>query len=248
MGFETAWQAALRCQGWLHRHEGQRLYALARSARGAVVEIGSFHGRSTVILAHGAREAGQRVTAVDPHGPGSLEALRANLAATGVADVVDVVVDTSVSAARRFAGEVDVLFVDGDHHYASVRADWRAWRPHLRRGARVAFHDTVLWPGPRRFVAVHLCLGGEARLLELVRSLTVAEWRPPLSLPERIANARQLLPRWQALVDGWKLLSRQAGRAGMIERVVFYETSDGPLEPLARWLRIRRREPGPEGA
>lgn len=38
----------------------------------------------------------------------------------------------------------DVAFIDGDHTYEGVRADWLAYSPLVRPGGLVAFHDT--WP------------------------------------------------------------------------------------------------------
>jgi hypothetical protein len=34
------------------------------------------------------------------------------------------------------------LFIDGDHRYEAVRADFAAWQPHLAPGAIVAFDDS----------------------------------------------------------------------------------------------------------
>ena len=39
---------------------------------------------------------------------------------------------------------VDVLFIDGDHTLAGVRADWRDYAPLVRPGGLVVFHDLIL--------------------------------------------------------------------------------------------------------
>lgn len=54
--------------------------------------------------------------------------------------------------------EVDVLFIDGDHTYDGVEADFELWSPLVRPGGIVAFHDTVEngtrnEPGVRRLVS-----------------------------------------------------------------------------------------------
>jgi cephalosporin hydroxylase len=36
---------------------------------------------------------------------------------------------------------VDCLFIDGDHSYAGVKADWELYAPMVRLGGIVAFHD-----------------------------------------------------------------------------------------------------------
>lgn len=38
-------------------------------------------------------------------------------------------------------GGIDWLFIDGDHTYEGVKADWETWRPLVRQGGVVAFHD-----------------------------------------------------------------------------------------------------------
>ena len=38
-------------------------------------------------------------------------------------------------------GRVDFLFIDADHSYEAVRADWQTYGPLLRPGGLAAFHD-----------------------------------------------------------------------------------------------------------
>ena len=40
-------------------------------------------------------------------------------------------------------GTADVIFIDGDHRYEGVRADWEHWRGSVNPGGIVAFHDIV---------------------------------------------------------------------------------------------------------
>ena len=37
---------------------------------------------------------------------------------------------------------VDFLFIDGDHSYEGLRADWQAWKNHVAAGGIVALHDS----------------------------------------------------------------------------------------------------------
>ena len=39
---------------------------------------------------------------------------------------------------------VDLLYVDGDHHYAEVRRDWELYSPLVRPGGTVVLHDAVI--------------------------------------------------------------------------------------------------------
>src|SRR3954471_11082808 len=96
--FEWAWDRARRIEGWLAESQGRALFAAAAAAPPgtAIVEIGSHHGRSTVVLAS-ACPAHARVVAVDPYddprwggGDEALGILQRNLADAGPAGAVEV--------------------------------------------------------------------------------------------------------------------------------------------------------------
>jgi len=125
----------------------------------AIVELGSFKGRSTAYLAMGARSAGGHVFAVDAWDlpgnvtgrfgfadPATREAFEAQLRAVRLWSRVTPIRAFSTDAASSWpppgAGpRIGLLYVDADHSEASVRADFEAWRPHLAPGAVVAFDD-----------------------------------------------------------------------------------------------------------
>lgn len=165
---EKVKEQASSVNGFLTDLEGELLYRLATTCpkEYAIVEIGSWQGRSTVWLGKGSnRGHGATVYAVDPH-TGSLEhqkegkkvwtfdAFKENIRRCGVEDVVHPLVMTSQEAARQFDRPIGLLFIDGLHDYESVKADLESWFPHLAEGARVAFHDSVggAWMGPTEVV------------------------------------------------------------------------------------------------
>ncbi|KUK16874.1 class I SAM-dependent methyltransferase [Thermococcus sibiricus] len=57
--------------------------------------------------------------------------------------------------------KVDFLFIDGDHTYEGVKADFEMYSPLVRKGGIIAFHDIV--PGPEENV------GGVPRFWEEIR-------------------------------------------------------------------------------
>lgn len=182
---ERARQRAARIEGWLSDAQGRALFdaAAAATGRGAIVEIGSWKGRSTTWLASGARLAGHRVYAIDPHrrsredpGAATLDEFRGNLARNGLSDAVDALVMTSEEAAASIAGPVELLFIDGDHAYPAVRRDAELWLPRLIEGGIVMFHDvaTAAYTGPRRVFRELVCRGAAFHRIRRVGSMVVA--------------------------------------------------------------------------
>jgi predicted O-methyltransferase YrrM len=182
---EHARQRAALVEGWLSDAQGRALFRAAAETdgRGAIVEIGSWKGRSTTWLASGARLAGHRVYAIDPHcrsreypSAETLDEFLGNLARNGLADIVEPLVMTSEAAAAHIEGPVELLFIDGDHSYEAVRRDAELWLPRLIEGGTVMFHDvaTAAYSGPRRIVREMVCRSPWFHGISRVGSMIVA--------------------------------------------------------------------------
>ena len=157
-------------EGWLTDAEADVLIAAARHVCSsfppdhAIVEVGSYQGRSTVALASVAAclAPRMRVHAIDPHegevgAAGSIEqtaatldALRVNLAAAGIAEHVLIRLQRSYEV--DWEGPIGLLFVDGLHDEENCARDFHCFAPYLADGALVAFHDYGGWPGVTSFV------------------------------------------------------------------------------------------------
>jgi predicted O-methyltransferase YrrM len=183
---DRAAAAAAGIQGWLSEAQGRALFAAAArsTGRGAIVEIGSWKGRSTTWLAHGARVSGARVYAIDPHrhsredpGARTLDEFLENLDRAGVRDVVEPLVMTSGEAVDVVTGPVELLFVDGDHSADGARRDAQLWLPRVMTGGTVMFHDVATsgYGGPRRVFQKDICRSGAYHRLRRVGSMAVAE-------------------------------------------------------------------------
>ncbi len=158
-GFGDALSAVRGVEGWMTDAQLHRLWdAAAAAPEGAtIVEIGSFHGRSAIVLALGAGDRA-RVWAIDPHagsdrGPGEIRGaldtgerdkvtFHANLAAAGVTDRVEHLRRFSDMAHGDVAGPIDLLHVDGAHRYAPACDDIADWGARVRPGGRMLIHDS----------------------------------------------------------------------------------------------------------
>lgn len=157
--FEDAWASVAEVEGWMTEGQARALYAAAAACppAGTIVEIGSFHGRSTIVLASAA-PADARIIAIDPHagndrGPQEIEGFEdeadddharfeENLAKAGVSGKVTHLRLFSDDALAKIAGDIDVLYVDGAHRYAPARADIVNYGRRVRDGGAMLIHDS----------------------------------------------------------------------------------------------------------
>lgn len=151
----TAIDAITHVEGYLYDAEAQQLYDLARSVRsGCIVEIGSYRGRSTVMLAKGAQEAGTHVYAIDPHfeavdgiatyGKADRTAFLRNILEAGVSEVVRKIDLPSSVAVAGWQEPIALLWIDGGHDYANAKHDFEHWSPFVMEGGVIAYHDSTL--------------------------------------------------------------------------------------------------------
>ena len=129
--------------GLLYTEDAQKLYELAWFTPGPVLEIGTYHGQSTAVMAMALVAAGNPapIVSVDVDGD-SLAAARANLDRLGVGGRVTLV-HGDVRGLLRFAPSLrpGLVFVDGDHSLRGALADLRALRPAVAAGSIVLLHD-----------------------------------------------------------------------------------------------------------
>ena len=172
--------------GWLSEAQGRALFAAATkcSGRGAIVEIGSWKGRSTTWLAHGAKTRGLHVYAVDPHvgsredpAARTFELFIENVRDAGVLDAVHPLVMTSAEAARTLSEPVELLFLDGDHSLTGATHDARVWLPRVVVGGTGMFHDVATsgYEGPRRMFQRMVCRSRAFHRVGRVGSMAIAE-------------------------------------------------------------------------
>lgn len=159
-------------RGFMPRDEGLALYEAAVDAVRLglpLLEIGTYCGRSTILLAAAARTARLVTLTVDHHRgseeqqPGweyhdptlvdplvgrmdTLPTFRRTLYAAGLEEHVVALVGRSERIAALWPGSVGLLFVDGGHTEEHAVADYQGWAPKLAVGGSLAIHD--VFPNP----------------------------------------------------------------------------------------------------
>lgn len=193
MKLDDAVIASDEIRGWLSRDEQRRLYELARAvpAGGTIVELGSWMGKSAVMLGAGSLAGPRaRVFAVDlfaavheenlEYAPrlddapeDYLPVFHRNIERAALQDLVTPIRARTTDAAEDWeGGPIDLLFIDANHSYESTRADFLAWVGHCGRGSTCAFHDYTNQneTGVRQFVD-ELLLADVLRRPELCGSI-----------------------------------------------------------------------------
>ena len=152
--------------GWTRGDEARELLRLSAGLPdGAIlVEVGSFFGSGTVLLAGPRRLRGSGVVhCVDPFngtgdafsvphyeriikqaGGGALrDYFDTNIRNAGLAQWVHVHQGPADAIARRWSTRIDLLFLDGDQSRAGAQLAYRAWAPFLKAGGILAVHNSA---------------------------------------------------------------------------------------------------------
>ena len=139
----------MRLPAWQEPVEGCALHALAQwthARGGAVLEVGSLRGQSTAMLALALRGADSDgfVVSIDPHLEEPANAAQVRLTLTQIGEERRLVQFTAGSDdvwSLLRPGCASFIFIDGDHSYAQVVADFKHYRELLAPGGCLAFHD-----------------------------------------------------------------------------------------------------------
>ncbi|AIR98124.1 class I SAM-dependent methyltransferase [Streptomyces glaucescens] len=165
----AAFEAA---KGFMPVDEGLALYAAAVEAGRLglpLLEVGTYCGRSTILLADAARAAGVTAVTVDHHRgseeqqPGweyhdpetvdpelglmdTLPAFRRTLHRAGLEEHVVALVGRSPQIAALWNTPVGLVFIDGGHTDEHARADYEGWAPWVAPDGLLVIHD--VFPDP----------------------------------------------------------------------------------------------------
>lgn len=149
------YQKTEKIPGWLSLSEAYFLSescSITSNLKGEVVEIGSFQGKSSIILASYTNQ----VYAVDPH-LGNLDNKKVNstfdnylnnLKSFKLENKVTVIRKTSQKASKLWRKPIKLLFIDGLHDYNNAKLDYDLWSKHLVNEGIIAMHDAFCgWEG-----------------------------------------------------------------------------------------------------
>lgn len=142
-----------------------------------IVEIGTYHGNTSVLLGKALQEMkySMPVVAIDPfervqprqwNPAGSLAQYLNNLRAHRLEAICFPIVAFSHQAAQILGNQIALLIVDGDHEYTSVQQDLALFAPKVRAGGLIFADDYVpAYPGVMRAIDEFLAVNSNWRLI-----------------------------------------------------------------------------------
>ncbi|MEM9201319.1 MAG: class I SAM-dependent methyltransferase [Actinomycetota bacterium] len=229
-------------EGWMSDDQARRLYdrssELGAGAR--IVEIGSFRGRSMIVLASVAADD-VAITAIDPHlgsdrGPQEIEAdhergdddfsvFHRNLESAGVDDRVRHVRKMSDAALADVEGEIDLLYIDGAHRFAPARADIVEWGNRVSGGGTMLIHDSFSSIGVTLALLTTTFVSGRWRYVG--RSRSMAEYqRANLSVAERLPNLLRQVTQLPWFVRNVVIKVLIVAKLGRLTRLLGHRNAD----------------------
>jgi predicted O-methyltransferase YrrM len=191
---------------------------------GEILEIGSYKGKSTIILAKSAMIAGRsKIHACDPLTLPSVtdpktvdkedvpEIFTENLKRHGVTESVEFHQMKSSELSRSWNLPLRVLWIDGDHTFRGVTEDFELYHKFLEPGAIVCLHDVLHeFEGPTRVLAELILLSSSFGDCGICGSIgwgqflgdttpTKAQWNNKLMLYKKLSR---LIPQIVAKSNG----------------------------------------------
>ena len=196
---------ATRAKGFMPADEGALLYrsAHARAPHGALLEVGTYCGKSAIYLGAAVRETGGRdgvaftvdhhrgseenqagwehhdATLVDPE-TGLMDTLpvfRRTMAAAGLEDQVVAVIGRSTTVSAHWRTPLSLLFIDGGHAEEHAQNDYSGWARWVMPDGHLVIHDVFEHPEDGGQAPYHVLLralaGGAFTEVETVGSMRV---------------------------------------------------------------------------
>ncbi len=211
---DEAWLATKDVPGHLQENEARFLGALAACvpASGRIVEIGSFKGRSTVMLAKVAKHFGfQPIVAIDPHthvlthatdspsASSTYDEFLHSIRSSGAESHVEVHRALSKDVSQTWDQPIRLLWIDGDHSYAGVQTDFHGFARFVQQNGVIAMHDALNnFSGPIRVFVEQILRSGTYGPVGFIHSIAWGQVRPESS--EFAAAQKQLERRARRLI------------------------------------------------
>lgn len=191
-------------KGFMDEAEAMHLFELCLESalKGPVLEIGSYCGKSAIILGTACKHRDSILFTVDHHrgseeqqpgeayfdpdlyddavkGVNTLPFLLKTLEKADLLDAVVPVVATSRTTGKCWKTPLSMVFIDGGHSFEAAVTDYQTWQDHIIPGGLLVIHDIFPDPSqggqaPRQVYEMAL-ESGKYKPLRMVKTLGVLE-------------------------------------------------------------------------
>ncbi|MDN5896191.1 MAG: class I SAM-dependent methyltransferase [Nocardioides sp.] len=189
-------------KGFMPEEEGLLLNrtALEQLVHGPALEVGTYAGKSAILLGAAAQEVGGTIFTVDHHRGSeenqagwehhdtelvdpelglmdTLPFFRRAIARAGLEDQVVAVIGKSTTVSALWRTPLSLLFIDGGHSEVHAHNDYAGWAPWLINGGCLVIHDVFPEPADGGQAPYHVFRravdGGDFAEVETVGSMRV---------------------------------------------------------------------------
>lgn len=188
-------------EGGITNDEAELLYNTAAKLKGngAIVEIGSWCGKSITIIATGALKNGfnNKIYSIDPfltskdEPNGKYETFISNLKKNKLDDKITHLKEKSQLAGLNFKENIEFIFIDGFHTYDAVKKDFDLFYPKIIEGGYIAIHDIGYYKGPTD-LTMELIHNDTFKIIDFKYSTVLAEKVTKLTVAEKETNKKYI--------------------------------------------------------
>ena len=149
-------------EGWFRSDEIEMMYDIVKNLSGsaAIVEIGSWCGRSLSLITLAARKFGNysKIFSIDPfltsksEDNGKFEIFKKNLEKNDILNEITHIKEKSHVAGMNFSEKIELLFIDGFHKYDYVKKDFELFSSNVIENGVIILHDVGSYFGPTKLV------------------------------------------------------------------------------------------------
>jgi len=140
--FLELWEVSDKVEGWFTEEEAKAMYQMIKSVpkEGTVVELGSYCGRSSIIIGALAKDIGFDFYCVDDFSSGEVEDKFKHNMEWAMARY-KLIRGKSTEVQDQLPNNIDFIFFDTIHIYEHQKKECDIWLPKMKKEGLVAFHD-----------------------------------------------------------------------------------------------------------
>lgn len=147
--YPQCWEKLREVNGWFDKNEGALLFEIIKKTPQeiTIVEIGTAWGYTAALMAM----TGHKVITIDNYKDLNQSPAHpiTHIQNTFLRTLpIQFIKGESIEIAPLFINEsIDILFIDTNHEYQSVKQDLENWLPKVKSNGIVLFHDYGSWKG-----------------------------------------------------------------------------------------------------